>query len=564
MPQPISIQAGKLTKRQYAPRVGSLNSPWRQSVADTLSPQRMAQIMREADEGSVEAYLTLAEEMEEREPHYASVLFTRKLAVAAIGPVLEAPKDSVDPKIIEAVEDRVLHKPEFEGLVLDLMDGVPKGFSCVEVVWDFGEKEWNPVGYEFTPQRHFVFDMDTLSVPRLRTDDSPDQGAELEPFKWLVHMPRLRSGVPIRTGLARTIAVTYAAKRWTVADWMAFLDIYGIPVRLGKYPAHMADKKAALLRAVRSIGSDAAAVIPKEMEVEIIESKGGTGGTTLFQQGAEYWDKQTSKVVLGQTMTTDDGSSLAQSKIHQDTKFEIRDADSRSVSACIDKQLIKPFIDLNFGAQKVYPRVRIRQRKAEDLVPLLTATKIFVDLGGKVQASEVRDRLGFAEPEEGSELLEPTAKPPVPGLPGVDAPGKPDPDASKKGPAAKPGDKVTKDDKKQSELNRLLLQALRDVRPDLAFAELDRAMASDARVYDEVDVTAHEELEDWRALEETNVGRLLRLIQEAKSYGEARALLDELANDEGEVLDIAALTVSLARSTFKLRGNGDATDQVKP
>jgi hypothetical protein len=56
----------------------------------------------------------------------------------------------------------------------------------------------------------------------------------------------------------------------------------------------------------------------------------------------------------------------------------------------------------------------------------------------------------------------------------------------------------------------------------------------------------------------------MRQIQNAGSYAEARALLDELAQDHGEVLDIGALVVSLARSTTKLRGAGDASDEVKP
>lgn len=538
MAQVTSIKAGQLTQRQAAPRVGSIISPHREGVVDTLSPQALGNIMKRADEGDVEAYLTLAEEMEEREPHYASVLFSRKLAVSAIQPQIEAPKDAVSTDIIEAVEDRITTKPAFEGLVLDLMDGVPKGFSCVEIVWDFSEKAWNPVDYEFRPQRHFVFDKDTMTTPRLRTDAAPQDGEELQPYKWIPHMPKIRSGIPIRTGLARTVSVCYAAKRWTVADWMAFLDIYGVPVRIGKYPTHMAKDKAKLLRAVRAIGSDAAAVIPSEMEVEIIEAKGGAsgGGVTLFQQGAEYWDKQTSKVVLGQTMTTDDGSSLAQAKIHQNVAFAIRDADSRAIAATINEYLIKPFVDLNFGPQKVYPAIRIKQRQAEDLVPLLTATQIFVNLGGKVQASEVRDRLGYPEPEEDAELLQPI----VPKSPAA-GDDEPPNESSDKGPA-KPSDKVQRDDKKQAEINA----------------------AQDDRIFDETDETARAELEDWRSLEEDNVGEAIAALQTCSSYEEAGKLLDQLKADAGDRLDIETITNSLAKTMFKLRGIGDATDEVKP
>jgi phage gp29-like protein len=540
-----SIPAGKLTKRQAAPKVGSIISPHRASVVDTLSPQRLGAIMREADEGSVEAYLTLAEEMEEREPHYLSVLGTRKMAVSGIVPRVESPKDAVDPKIISWVEDRIVKPPAFEGLITDLLDGIAKGFSCVEIDWQRDESEWWPKGYLFREQRHFTFDKDEMVTPLLRTDDAAldEQGVPLWPFKWIVHKPKLRSGIPIRTGIARTIAVTYACKRWAVADWMAFLDIYGIPLRIGKYPNHMKELKSKLLRAVRALGSDAAAVIPKEMEVEIIEAKGGTGGSsTFFQQSAEYWDKQTSKVVVGQTMTTDDGSSLAQAKVHETVRFDIRDADSRSVCATVNRDLIKPGVDLNFGPQKTYPEVVIRQRKSEDLVPLLQATKIYVDLGGRVQASEVRDRLGYMEPEEGAELLKPAAKVTADAQP-KKQPGEPDDGASKDDGPAEDDDEI-EGDKRDAELNA------------------DKRART--RTYDATDEQTEAELAEWRSLADDNIGRAMRIVQEAGSYEDARARLEELAKDEGDVLDIALEVLSLARSTFKLRGNGDATDEVKP
>jgi phage gp29-like protein len=543
MPEPVSIQAKRLTKQQAAPRAGSVISPHRQEVADTLTPQRLGSLMRQADEGDPEAYFVLAEEMEEREPHYSSVLATRKLGVAGLPTMVTAPDDSGAAKDVTDAVEQLVQRPEFEGLVLDLMDGVPKGMSCVETIWDRGETRWEPVRYEFRAQRHFVFDADTMTIPLLR-DDAGGEGIALDPYKWIVHMPRLRSGVPLRTGIARTIAVCYAAKRWTVADWLAFLDIYGIPVRLGKYPSHMADKKAALLRAIMAIGSDAAAVIPQEMEVEIIQATGGAtgGGKTLFQQSAEYWDKQVSKVVLGQTMTTDDGASLSQSKTHEKVRQDILAADARAIAATLNRDLIKPYIDLNFGPQKAYPAVSLVVDDGEDLTPWMKNVEIYVKLGGRVQASEVRDRLGLSEPEDGAELLK------APGVAaGIGAKGPvvdTDTDDVTKGDPAKDDDEIAGDGK-SSEMNA---------------AQQTRAPSP----YDATDEHVDAELKKWRSLENDNVGRLIREIQNAKSYEEARTLLEELKRDEGDVLDIGALVVSLARGMFKLRGNGDATDAVKP
>lgn len=538
-----SPRPSDLLREQARPTVGSVLSAHRQSVADTLTPAKMGALLRDADRGNMTAYLTLAEEMEERDPHYASVLGTRKLGVSGTAPsVVSASDDAHNTAIADHVEDAIVNAPVFEGLVLDLMDGVAKGFSNVEIIWDRQANEWRPERYEFRPQRHFVFDLDTLSTPLLRSITTP-LGEPLQPFKWLVHKPKIRSGIPIRVGLARTVAISYAAKRYTVADWLAFMDVFGMPIRIGRYPSNMSDRKGELLRAIRAIGSDAAGVIPKEMDLELVQTKGGSGGDTLFQASAEYWDKQTSKLVLGQTMTSDDGASLAQSKTHERVRFDIRKADARAVVATINRDLIRPFVILNYGEQDRYPTIKLATEEPEDVKALLEATRVFVNLGGKVQMTELRDRLGFAEPDADAELLQPesvvdaNASPPAVAQPPAPPQAGPTPDKTPGSGALSP--------------------------PGTAEQNRRGAFAQTLGVRDLVDDEADAALDDWRPMVNENVGRLLAAIQDADSYERARGLLDQLAQDEGEVIALDALTSLLARSTFKLRGVGDAQDGVE-
>lgn len=72
-----------------------------------------------------------------------------------------------------------------------------------------------------------------------------------------------------------------------------------------------------------SIGADFGAVIPEGATIEIIESKTSSENTDAYQKMATWIDKQISKLVLGQTMTTDDGSSRAQGEIHEEVRQDI-------------------------------------------------------------------------------------------------------------------------------------------------------------------------------------------------------------------------------------------------
>lgn len=545
-----SYKTSELTKEHGRTAVGSLLSPHRSSAADGLTPAKLGSLLSRADNGDPEALLTLAEEMEERETHYCSVLNTRKLGVSGSPVVVEASGDSAHETALSDHVEELVQRPEFEGLVLDLMDGISKGFSCVEIVWARDVNRWEPERYEFRPQRHFTFDRDTMNEIRLRALNAPSEGVPLMPFKWLVHRPKLRSGVPIRAGLARTIAVAYACKKFTVQDWMAFLDVFGMPIRIGKFPASMADRKRELLRAVQQIGTDAAGVIPAEMEIELLEAKGGGAGTTLFQQTAEYWDKQISKIVLGQTMTADDGASLAQSKVHERVRFDIRAADARAVSATINRDLVKPFIDLNYGPQEVYPKVRIVCEEPEDTKTLMESVKVFVDLGGKVQMSEIRDRLGLMEPEDGAELLQPSgaalaalAPQPKPETGGDDAE-----EVSEGDGTADEDDEVEGDAGGGSvaELNRVRREGF----------------AAKPKTRDSIDEIVDAELEEWEPLLDGTVGEALRRFDAAESYEDARAVLDELKRNRAE-LDIGPLVASLAKRQFAAAGLGDASDDVE-
>lgn len=76
------ISSSDLKREHAAATLTGLRSPHRTSQAAGLRPERLARLLRSADAGDTEAFFTLAEEMEERELHYVSVLGTRKLGVS--------------------------------------------------------------------------------------------------------------------------------------------------------------------------------------------------------------------------------------------------------------------------------------------------------------------------------------------------------------------------------------------------------------------------------------------------------------------------------------------------
>lgn len=409
------LRKRELTHEIARPTLTGVRQVWHQSVAGHLTPDRLAAILRAAADGDGHQYLTLAEEMEEREPHYAAVLGTRKRAVSGLDVMVEAASDDqTDIDLADEIRELV-RRPAFDDLLEDLLDALGKGYSACEILWDRSERQWWPKRYEWRDPRFFRFDLESGRELRLIDLDDAVNGIPLPAYKFITHVPRLKSGIPLRGGLARLVAVSYMAKSYTVTDWLSFAEIFGMPLRVGRYDDRASEDDVAILRqAVANLGTDAAAVLPEGMKIEFQEIANTSGGSDLFLKLAEWLDKQTSKAVLGQTMTTDDGSSYAQGAVHNDVRGDIQRADARQLSTTLNRDLVKPYIDLNHGRQQRYPSISLHVPEPEDLKLLAEVLKELVPMGLRVEESAVRDKIGLPDPDPGARLL--TAPDPMGGM----------------------------------------------------------------------------------------------------------------------------------------------------
>ena len=129
------IEYAQLTKEVAGRRVTGVRQGWHRSVAGGMTPERLGGLLNAAAEGDARDYLTLAEEMEERDLHYASVLGTRKLALAGLSIRVEAATDDTeDVRRADTVRE-VVDSAEFGELQKDLTDALGKGHTRAVTLW---------------------------------------------------------------------------------------------------------------------------------------------------------------------------------------------------------------------------------------------------------------------------------------------------------------------------------------------------------------------------------------------------------------------------------------------
>lgn len=402
--RPVDLAA---LKREHSnPTVTGVRSIQSEHPSAGLTPARLARLLRDAEDGDATQYLELAEDMEEKDLHYLAVLGTRKRQVCQLEITVEAATDDKDDVANADLVREVLARDEVEDELFNVLDAVGKGYSASEIVWDFSERQWMPNRIEWRDPRWFQFDRADGRTLLLRSANGATE--PLAPYKFILHTHAAKSGLPIRGGLARCAGWAYLFKNFDVKAWVSFAEAYGQPIRVGKYhPSATQEEKDELLRAVRSISSDAAAIIPESMIIEFVKAE-VRASVDLYQMLANFMDYQVSKAVLGQTTTTDAVSGgHAVSQEHDKVREDIERADSKQLAATLNRDLARPLIDLNRGPQKAYPRIRIGRKGQVDIAVMSEALARLVPAGLKVEQSVVRDMLGIPDPDPAAEMLVP-------------------------------------------------------------------------------------------------------------------------------------------------------------
>ncbi|MGD9610469.1 MAG: DUF935 domain-containing protein [Desulfovibrionaceae bacterium] len=522
------VEMDRLKDEEAGPTVTGVRQVLSGHPAQGLTPVRLARLLRASEEGDPTAYLELAEEMEEKDLHYRSVLATRKYQVSGLDITVESATDAAeDIKAADLIRDWI-NRDELRDELFDILDAVGKGYSLTEIIWDTSGGTWLPARLEWRDPRWFVFDRVDGRTPMLLSETG--QPTPLSPYKYIYHVHKSKSGLPIRGGLARAVAWCYLFKNFGIKAWVEFAEVFGVPLRVGKYGPGASEKdKQVLLRAVRSISKDAAAIIPASMTIEFVEAK-ISGSIALFEKLAEFLDKQVSKAVLGQTGTTDVGQHVGTADAHERVRQDIEEADARQLAVALNRDLVRPVVDLNLGPRKLYPRIVIRRADEEDLAALAENLVKLVPLGLEVEMSVIRDKYGLPEPPAGAVLLHTPSQ------------GK---------PALEPGqDQAVEPEVSPPEAAPRQAAASRSINAALPAAPEKRQ--------DAVDVAVAEELSDWQPLVDPLLLPVRQLLDECLQQG--LSLEDFQGRLAGLIAsqDTTALTDHLAKLAFMARVAGES------
>lgn len=311
----------------------------------------------------------------------------RRLAVVARPLVVEpGAKDARSVAAADALRAN-LEAIAFDRATKGMSWGFFYGYSVGECMWEIREgRVWLAGVKVRTPWR---FRFRPSGELRLLTRSAMFEGEGLPERKfWVMSSGADNDDDPYGLGLAHHLYWPVYFKKNGLAFWLRALEKFGAPTAVGTYaPGTSAEDQRKLLAAAMAIRVDGAVIKPEGTLLELLEATRGTVDQATFHR---QMNGEVSKIVLGQTMTTDDGASLAQGKVHFDVREELTDADVEELCESFQQGPARWLTEWNFPGAAIPIVRRPSPEDAERASKLAKERAEMVDIMG---------RAGF-EPEE--------------------------------------------------------------------------------------------------------------------------------------------------------------------
>lgn len=224
----------------------------------------------------------------------------------------------------------------FKQLLKLSLDAVVWGHSLIELgdITTDGDGCICYDGVKLLPRKHVI-----PEYGRVITDLGQDWTTGLEyrkpPFTdWLIE-----AGQPEDLGLLLKATTQTIPKKNMFAFWDTFGEIFGMPMRIARTTSRDEKEQDRLLKMLNNSGSKLSMVANMDTEIEFVES-GKSDAYNVYDKRIDRANSEISKLIIGQTMTIEDGSSLSQSQTHLEVFENLVKSDRDMLRDIVNNQLI--------------------------------------------------------------------------------------------------------------------------------------------------------------------------------------------------------------------------------
>lgn len=352
------------------------------------------------------------------DPQVMSAFRDRRNAVVKCEWTVDAASDRrVDKKAAEHLRQQ-LQRVGFDRVTNLMLYGVFYGYAVAELLYgvEGGLIVWNAVKvrnrrrFRFTPEGEL----------RMLTLSNLFDGVALPPAKfWHFATGADNDDEPYGLGLGHWCYWPTLFKRNGIKFWLTFIEKFAAPTGVGRYETTAsADEQRKLLAAVQAIQTDSGIIIPKGMEVELLEA--ARSGSVDYKALHDTMDATLAKAIVGQTASSQGTPGrLGNDQLQSDVRDDLVKADADLVCESLNLGPVRWLTRWNFPDADP-PRVYRAVDAEEDLTKRAERDKTITEFGYRPTLRYVQDTYGGEWTEKAP--VEPLIDVPPP-LPNFAAPG---------------------------------------------------------------------------------------------------------------------------------------------
>ena len=231
----------------------------------------------------------------------------------------------------------------WETLIREIMHRLFYGRAGVELFFNSG--------FHVEPIKPKYIDLDNCQI---LLNDTGDRSVPYDQDPNLLVVGR-----PGDYGLLLKAAPYAIWKRGGFGDYAQWIELFGMPQRIGKYNTFDPQSRELLKQALEEAGSAPYLVIPKEADIETKEVNRGSGSS--FNEFRQATNEEMLITILGQTLTTIQGERGARSlgEVHLQVEDSKHTSDLRFVQRTLNERLLPVLETCGLpvkGGRFVYPK----------------------------------------------------------------------------------------------------------------------------------------------------------------------------------------------------------------
>ncbi|MCR5394179.1 MAG: DUF935 domain-containing protein [Bacteroidales bacterium] len=200
-------------------------------------------------------------------------------------------------------------------------------------------------GVKLIPRKHVIPEFGRVVI---NVGDDCHSGIDYRqpPYSdWLIEV-----GQPDDLGLYLKAASQTIPKKNALAFWDTFAEIFGMPMRIARTNVRDDKELAKMEEMMSSMATEFWGIFQEGTDIEIKESTKGDA-FNVYDRRIDRANSELSKLIIGQTMTIEDGSSLSQSETHLEVFQNLVESDCDMLRDVINNQLIPRMIAHGFPVQ---------------------------------------------------------------------------------------------------------------------------------------------------------------------------------------------------------------------